>query len=61
MSDQKRAQHLTHPTGTPLTDNLNISDRRNAARSLVREVDVMKTLAYAAIVLAAIAADEHSC
>ena len=60
MSGQKRAQHLTHPTGTPVTDNLNIQTTGMQPEPLVHEVDVMETLTYAAIVLAAIGADEHS-
>jgi catalase len=46
VSDKKRPQHLTHATGTPVTDNLNIltADRRGPA--LLQDLWLIEKLAH---------------
>ena len=46
MSDKKKPQHLTHATGTPVTDNLNILTAGPRGPALLRDLLLIEKLAH---------------
>ena len=46
MSDKKKPQHLTHATGTPVTDNLNILTAGPRGPALLRDLWLIEKLAH---------------
>ena len=45
MSDVKKPQHLTHATGTPVTDNLNILTAGRRGPALLQDIWLIEKLA----------------
>ena len=46
MSDEKKPQHLTHATGTPVTDNLNILTAGPRGPALLQDLWLIEKLAH---------------